>query len=877
MKKLNRNQQSVITRLLENSARGGTWMRMFLMLMIMMMSSAFAMAQETYGIKVAGEDITSYNRYDLTEISGVSGKVSFDPNTRTLTLDNATIEANDYNAILNETCDYLSIELIGTNTIYVTGAAGIKLKEEMTIWSNSGGKLSVKSNGCALLFGGCPLEISNCWLEAEGLWGISTNRNVAEEVLTIHNSHVEAKGSSGSICDIADLVLDYCSIKQPDGARFSTQNNAVVLNGEMVTDKVVIEPYYGIKIADVDVTEKNCKDLSVIDGVDGKMSYDPETKTLTMEDVTINITGEKVGIWNRDVKGLKINLVGNNTITANQAGITIGQPSTISGSGTLRLKSSDNCGLFLPSSLSVEGISLYIEGLWGISGQIFQTSGNELTICNAYVEATGSSGSICALQNLVLDGCAITQPNGAEFDAQYHSVLLNGELVTEKVVIEPDSYGFNIAGVNVTKKNCKDLSVIDGVDGKMSYDPETKTLTMEDVTINITGEKVGIWNRDVKGLKINLVGNNTITANQAGITIGQPSTISGSGTLRLKSSDNCGLFLPSSLSVEGISLYIEGLWGISGQIFQTSGNELTICNAYVEATGSSGSICALQNLVLDGCAITQPNGAEFDAQYHSVLLNGELVTEKVVIEPDSYGFNIAGVNVTKKNCKDLSVIDGVDGKISYNPETKTLTMEDVTINVADNSGIWNSSVKGLKIVLVGNNIITSSSSCIKIDKTSTISGSGTLILKSSENCGIYMKLTSLTVEGVKLYAEGKYGVAGFDGISGETLTLRNAYVEATGSLGSVCDLQNLVLDGCSITQPTGAAFDANVHGVALNGEVVTDKVVIEPVTNGISNITTDVPAHAKGIYSVTGVKQTQQWNELPAGIYIVDGVKRVKR
>ena len=485
MKKLNRNQQSVIPQLLENSARGGTWMRMFLMLMIMMMSSAFAMAQETYGIKIAGEDITGYNRYDLTEISGVSGTVYFDPNTRTLTLDNATIEANDCNAILNETCDYLTIELIGTNNINVTGAVGIYLKEETTIWSNSSGKLSVKSNGCALLFGGCPLEISNCWLEAEGLWGISTNRNVAEEVLTIHNSHVEAKGSSGSICDIADLVLHYCSIKQPDGARFSTQNNAVVLNGEMVTDKVVIEPYYGIKIADVDVTEKNCKDLSVI--------------------------------------------------------------------------------------------------------------------------------------------------------------------------------------------------------------------------------------------------------------------------------------------------------------------------------------------------------------------------------------------------------DGVDGKISYNPETKTLTMEDVTINVADNSGIWNSSVKGLKIVLVGNNIISSSSSCIKIDKTSTISGSGTLILKSSENCGIYMKLTSLTVEGVKLYTEGKYGVAGFDGISGETLTLRNAYVEATGSLGSVCDLQNLVLDGCSITQPTGAAFDANVHGVALNGEVVTDKVVIEPVTNGISNITTDVPAHKQGIFSVTGVKQTQQWNELPAGIYIVDGVKRVKK
>ena len=681
MKKLNRNQQSVIPRLLESSARGATRMRMFLMLMIMMMTSAFAMAQETYGIKIAGEDITGYNRYDLTEISGVSGTVYFDPNTRTLTLDNATIEANDDNAILNETCDYLLIELIGTNTIDVTGAAGIDLKEETTIWSNSGGKLSVKSNLCAVLFRGCPLEISNCWLEAEGQWGISASDNVAEEVLTIRNSHVEAKGSTGSICDIADLKLEGCSITQPDGAEFDAKNNAVVLNGEMVTDKVVIEP---------------------------------------------------------------------------------------------------------------------------------------------------------------------------------------------------DSYGFEIADVDVTALNCKDLSVIDGVDGKMSYDPETNTLTMEDVTINgdVTN---GIVNRHVEGMKIKLVGNNTITSNMACILIYYPSTISGSGNLRLKSIYSPGINMYSSLTVENIKLYAEGPWGIAGNNGK-SGEILTLCNAYVETTGKDyGSFIDLQNLVLDGCAITQPVGAAFDANRYAVVLNDEVVTDKVVIEPDSYGVQIVGMDVTKKNCKDLSVIDGVEGKISYDPETKTLTMEDVTINVADNSGIWNSSVKGLKIVLAGNNIITAGSSCIKIDKTSTISGSGTLILKSSENCGIYMKLTSLTVEGVKLYTEGKYGVAGFDGISGETLTLRNAYVEATGSKGSICDLQNLVLDGCAITQPTGAAFDANVYGVALNGELVTDKVVIGSVTNGISNITTDVPAHAKGIYSVTGVKQTQQWNELPAGIYIVDGVKRVKR
>jgi len=655
-------------------------MRMFLTLVLIVMSSAFVMAQETYGIKIAGEDITGYNRYDLTEISGVSGKVYFDPNTRTLTLENATIEADGSNAILNQDCDYLVIELIGTNTINVTNSAGIYLQQETSILGTSGSKLTITNDKGAVLFENSPLEINNCWLEVEGKWGISASNNEAAEVLTIRNSHVEAKGTSGSICDISGLKLE---------------------------------------------------------------------------------------------------------------------------------------------------------------------------------------------------GSYIYSPYNAAYDADTKSVAVNGVTVKEKVVIEP-GYGFKIAGVDVTKKNCKDLSVIDGVDGKISYDPETNTLTMEDVTIDATGNNNGIRNGNVKGLKINLVGNNTITTpEEACFTINKTSTISGSGTLRLKSSGNCGLFMTSSLTVEGVKLYAEGSWGIAGQAFHTSGNVLTICNAYVEVTGSNGSICDLQNLVLDGCSITQPNGAEFDAQSHSVLLNDEVVTDKVVIEPDSYGIQIAGEYVTSLNCKDLSVIDGVDGKISYDPETNTLTMEDVTINATDFNGIGNRGVKDMKIKLFGNNIITSKNACITIRETATISGSGTLSLKSSGDCGLYMH-TSLSVEDVKLYAEGKYGVAGDDGTRGEILTLRNSYVEATGSSGSICDLQNLVLDGCSITQPTGAAFDVNVHAVALNGKTVTDKVVIESDNNSIGTITADVPARKQGIYNLNGVKLTQQWDDLPAGIYIVDGVKRVK-
>ena len=339
---------------------------MFLTLVLIVMSSAFAMAQETYGIKIAGEDITGYNRYDLTEISGVSGKVYFDPNTRTLTLDNATIEADGSNAILNQDCDYLVIELIGTNTINVTNSAGIYLQQETSILGTSGSKLTITNDKGAVLFENSPLEINNCWLEVEGKWGISASNNEAAEVLTIRNSHVEAKGTSGSICDISGLKLEESYIYSPYNAAYDADTKSVAVNGVTVKEKVVIEPGYGFKIAGVDVTKKNCKDLSVIDGVDGKISYDPETNTLTMEDVTINITGENAGIWNRGVKDMKINLVGNNTITSSEACISLSE-NLLSLSENVRLNISPLTPGQFSSSILNGKISSLLSSLTSIS------------------------------------------------------------------------------------------------------------------------------------------------------------------------------------------------------------------------------------------------------------------------------------------------------------------------------------------------------------------------------------------------------------------------------------------------------------------------------------------------------------------------------
>lgn len=637
---------------------------------------------------------------------------------------------------------------------------------------------------------------------------------------------------------------------------------------------------YGFKIADVEVTSENCKDLSVIEGVEGKISYNPETNTLTMQDATIDNVDN--GIFINSSEGLKIEVLGDNSITTENVCITgWNKPCNISGSGTLRLKSAESAGIYAFCSQTViEGVKLYTEGLYGIGGNDGE-SGEELIVRNAYVEATGSNGSICDFQNVVLDGCSITQPAGAAFDANVHAVALNGVKVTDKVVIKPDNYGILIAGKDVTTQNCADLSIIEGVSGNVSFDPDTKTLTLANATIEVDGSNA-IYNNTYKDLVIRLLGTNTINVtNSAGIYLCESTAIKGESGSKLSiTNDRCAvLFEGFPLEIVNCWLEVEGDWGISAND-NVAEEVLTIRNSHVEATGPTGSICDIAGLKLEGCYIDIPSKAAYDADSLAVVVNGKTVTSKVVIEPNSYGIYIADKPVTTLNYKDLTSIYGVSGSASYDPDTKTLTLDNATIerNSTDGTGIVNKTVSDFTVKLIGNNTVTADLASMVLNQTSTITGDGSLHLTSKRFCGLDMEGASVTINNTSLFVKGGYGIAGYIGAKSEVLTVRNSYVEAEGSgSGSISLISDLILDNCAITQPVGAEFDADQKAVVLNGEVLKSKVVIEPSASGINDITADVPARKKGIFTVQGVKQTQSWNELPAGIYIVDGVKRVKK
>ena len=467
---------------------------------------------------------------------------------------------------------------------------------------------------------------------------------------------------------------------------------------------------------------------------------------------------------------------------------------------------------------------------------------------------------------------------------QHHTLIVT--LVTMVLLLAGSSvsaqeeYGLTIASVEVTSANCSDLTAIPGVKGKVSYDPSTKTLTLTDATIEVEGEEPGIWSKNE--LTCVVKGKVSITSNRNAMQFDKKAIIKGNGQLTLKSSGECGIYPKAVLLIEGCTVYSEGIWGIAG--FEgTSGESLTIKNATVTAKGSAGgSIHFLTNFTLEGCEITKPAGAVWNADKHAVCdAFGRVITDEVVITPtggvtpavEEYDLEIAGVKVTSANCSDLTAIPGVTGKVSYDPTTKTLTLQDASIDGGGSQGIWSNDE--LTCVVKGEVSITSNWNAMLFYNNTTIKGNGQLTINSSKDGGVYTT-AALFIEGCTVYTEGSYGFVGIGGKSGESLTIRNATVTAKGSTkGSIIELTSFTLDGCSITKPAGAVWNADKHAVCdASGNIITDEVVITPTGGTAIDFVTPEQLPAEGaIYDMNGVLRSEPLEELPTGVYIIGGQK----
>ena len=295
-------------------------------------------------------------------------------------------------------------------------------------------------------------------------------------------------------------------------------------------------------------------------------------------------------------------------------------------------------------------------------------------------------------------------------------------------------YDLKICGVQVTDANKGDLTVINGtngctVTGIVNYNSTTNTLTLNGATIK--SASFYCFSSQCNGLKIELIGNNTITANE-GCSIAMEiysndATIQGSGTLNVSSEEyysNTIWVYRSTLTIKKCTVNAIGVrFGIQG----TEDASLIINGATVTAKGSYGSIVKFSGgITLNGCSIISPanaqiiNGSVCDA-------DGNVITSEVKIDISKYDLWICGEQVTGSNMNDLSVINGVTGTVSYNPDSKILTLNNANINIPDGANAIKSNIEGLTVDVQNNNTVSSNGwATVRLEKSTTISGSGTL-------------------------------------------------------------------------------------------------------------------------------------------------------
>lgn len=203
---------------------------------------------------------------------------------------------------------------------------------------------------------------------------------------------------------------------------------------------------------------------------------------------------------------------------------------------------------------------------------------------------------------------------------------------------------------------------------------------------------------------------------------------------------------------------------------------------------------------------------------------------EVTTKKEDFGLMIAGTEVTRGNCGDLSSINGVEGKASFDPETYTLCLDGATIDGGNTNAIFMSGDKELTINVSNDvTLTTDDAAVLMLEGNATINGEGTLNVASrGDRCGIYM-FKDLVIDRCTVIASGSWGIAGEDG-SVERLIVRAATVKATGGdYAPIADLKSLSLLGCRIVTPEGGEYNTTDHYVMLDGAPWLGTVVISPV------------------------------------------------
>jgi hypothetical protein len=190
--------------------------------------------------------VNDLNASDLSVIDGVSGTVKYDPSTKTLTLQNATISNNVDGGIRNSGIENLTIKLVGNNTVTTTdydpavsisgsttinGTGSLRAESPyMGCWVSSNKKLSI-TGGVQVTFIGSDY----------GIYGTGSSQLIMSGATTkLTAKNTKTTSNYCSICQMQPTLNNGLAITEPSGAYFNSYGTVVDANGTPVRNQNVV-------------------------------------------------------------------------------------------------------------------------------------------------------------------------------------------------------------------------------------------------------------------------------------------------------------------------------------------------------------------------------------------------------------------------------------------------------------------------------------------------------------------------------------------------------------------------------------------------------------------------------------------------------------
>ena len=306
----------------------------------------------------------------------------------------------------------------------------------------------------------------------------------------------------------------------------------------------------------------------------GTVNYEIANRKLVLYDATIDATGnDAYGIENIAIDGLTIELNGTNTIRTFGAGMSLTDDNTIVGPGSLKIESEQERGIIISRGrLDIVDATLDIDSRGGdISGEM--EAYVNITNSSLMLRPTGASG-VATVNNLTqmnLYDSHFEQPLFAEFWPWLGCVVdRHGEPAEGYITIRP-SNGYDLfVGTMVTDANKDDITFSGLSRGTVSYDPESKVLTLDNVRMD--SDPGLIYNR-VPGLIVKLVGANSLVSYEEGVTLYSDATFTGSGSLQVTSAGSVGILIDEDYTELTIHDTTMNIYGAQGSVYGREGGE----------------------------------------------------------------------------------------------------------------------------------------------------------------------------------------------------------------------------------------------------------------------------------------------------------------